>query len=500
MPMKIVPPVVREEESTDKFDIGPLVLMSGFMTKRTRTLNRWKQRWWQVLDNGFLLYYKSDDRSKLLGQIDIARTCYDVRLGSERCQVEFPRAAPSCCCISFAVLKRIYYVYTPTAGEAKRWSHTISNMSRVINRKIVAGVVHRKAPDPPPNVSSSYHIKMTRVKMCGSCEDLSRMEYNVPVKSTKLASNLERTMATSIPDYLDKIEDDSESLDPRSWLDENSLQEQTQSQVHPQDIGLTNQASWAPEEESSPALANEQTFPPQDTELTNKASWALEEESSSALILETEPALSSVVKSESVVISLVETTPLDYVKKTSLTSFQRRNHFSSPASLLKEFENLENEEEKIKEMLSDLDGLLPRRHASVGEEPGTTKPTRMLRKSSSAGDLLQEGPSETSSTRAAKPTPKPRRGKAKVRSEERCSSLIRESGSQKNRKRSSRLKFSPPSTPPPPPPQAPNTRGDTEASNIGFTSPSVTRYRDSGPPLFTPPPPPSHSPPPQVLN
>ena len=109
MPVKVVPPVVMDEmpSPAGKPDIGPLTIMSGFMTKKARSLNRWKQRWWQLMDDGYLFYFKSDSRmKKVLGQIDIARTCYDVRLGSDQCRVNFPRAAPNCCCISFAVLKR----------------------------------------------------------------------------------------------------------------------------------------------------------------------------------------------------------------------------------------------------------------------------------------------------------------------------------------------------------------------------------------------------------
>ena len=97
MPVKVVPPVVLEEKpSSGKPDIGPLTVMSGFMTKKTRSLNRWRQRWWQLMDNGYLFYFKTDSRMKVLGEIDIARTCYDVRLGSDKCtRINFPRAAPS---------------------------------------------------------------------------------------------------------------------------------------------------------------------------------------------------------------------------------------------------------------------------------------------------------------------------------------------------------------------------------------------------------------------
>lgn len=261
MPVKVVPPVLlSNRQISSKQEIGPLVLMSGFMTKKTRSLNRWKQRWWQLLDNGFLFYFKNDDRVKILGQIDIARTCFDVRLGSDKCRVSFPRAAPSCCCISFAVLKRAYYVYTPTAGEAEKWYQSIFNMSRVINMKVIAGVEHRKAPEPPapsrsPSCPPNYQVRITRVRthlkgsgLSGSCEDITRIEY---VRTdSRLSTSSKKAMAISVPDYLDKIGDDSlsieddVSLDSRLWLD-GSPPAQTQSaQVHPHNSLSITDTSW----------------------------------------------------------------------------------------------------------------------------------------------------------------------------------------------------------------------------------------------------------------
>ena len=40
----------------------PLILMSGFLTKRTKTMSRWKKRWWQLLGDGSLLYFKGEAR------------------------------------------------------------------------------------------------------------------------------------------------------------------------------------------------------------------------------------------------------------------------------------------------------------------------------------------------------------------------------------------------------------------------------------------------------
>ena len=223
-----------------KPNIGPLVLMSGSMTKRTRTMNRrWKQRWWQLLDNGLLLYFQNDKRVKLLGEIDIGRTCYDVRLGAKSCGIVFPRVAPSCCCISFTVLKRTYYTYAPTAAEAKKWAEAIHKVSNVLNRRVVAGVERRKAPvapgpSRPPSCPPNFRISMTpwdltphyNISLAGSVEDV----YRVRVKDDSddlprpRRRRMIKKMASSVPDNLDHV---GIALPPdpgaRLWLDGSPL-------------------------------------------------------------------------------------------------------------------------------------------------------------------------------------------------------------------------------------------------------------------------------------
>ena len=271
MPVKVVPPVLMaEKKSPSKHDIGPITVMSGFMTKKTRSFNRWKQRWWQLMDNGLLCYYKNDDHLKLLGQIDIARTCYDVRLGSDKCNVEFPRAAPSCCCISFTVLKRTYHLYTPTPGEAQKWYQAISTISRIINRKVIAGVERRKAPEPPcpsrpPSCPPDCQVRVTRVRACNgisdSCESITRIEYvkKKSPRAVKLSSLACRGRAISVPDCLDKIEDHEllsplgdGTLDSRLWLDGSPP---VQAQIHPQGQPTATGGSWL-SPISSPAAAD----------------------------------------------------------------------------------------------------------------------------------------------------------------------------------------------------------------------------------------------------
>jgi len=210
--------VAAADKPAGKVKLGPRVLMSGYMTKKTRAVNTWKQRCWQLKDDGILLYYKPEDPLKrVCGEIDVGNTCYNVKMGSDT-QIKFPGAVPSCCCFSFAVLKRVYYVYTPTPGEASSWVSAISGVSRVINRKIVAGMERRKAPEYP---GGSTDFRITRVKVkddsldsTGTYQDISRVQY-LPLERNKLALELKRKYVASMPDNLDKvgIEEDATSID-----------------------------------------------------------------------------------------------------------------------------------------------------------------------------------------------------------------------------------------------------------------------------------------------
>jgi hypothetical protein len=473
------------------------------MTKKGRTLNRWKQRWWQLLDNGYLFYFKSDDRLKILGQVDIARSCYDVRLGSQKCRVNFPRAAPSCCCISFAVLKRNFYVYTPTAGEAEKWAQAMSDMSRVINRKVVAGVERRKAPDPPgpfrpPSCPPPYQVKMAKVKTGGgygrsdSCEDISRMrkvgrsdsyEDFSRIEHTRSNNNLlsQRMMAISVPDYLDKIGDDTASLgkgtgevslDSRLWLD-GSPPPARGSLVHPQDEPLVTDLSWG-----SPTT--DQTPPPQeviDKELTDITATG---------------------------------------KKRSESQLPRERLYSLPTKITVDCETLKDQQDDDTTKLQTAQQVHLSTHQEQlqdsNEEPiydRLEKKRFALSKgmSKSMGNLLSSDPQ----VEAARPVPKPRKPRtltnpATAQTEIKCLTLQppaplhlpemrprnsseppqirprKNSGalskkphrSSKCARRSKRL--SPPSTPPPPPP--PTTIGD-------YLPPKPV-----GPPKFVPPPPP----------
>lgn len=138
---------VVERDST----ASPTILCAGYLTKRTSNMVRWKRRWWELHENGSLLYFASDKRLKLLGEVDIMRSCYDVRLGAEHCLISFPRLVSQDCCFAFAIIKRTYYVFAPTAGEAKRWTQHIANTSASLSRRqlIVQSPPHPLSPTSP---------------------------------------------------------------------------------------------------------------------------------------------------------------------------------------------------------------------------------------------------------------------------------------------------------------------------------------------------------------
>ncbi len=109
--------------------------MSGFVVKRTRGVGtKWRKRYWQLLGDGALIYFSGDHRLKVLGEIDIAHTCYEVRHGSENCEIKFPPSVQSNCCFSVAVLKRTYYFYAFTEIDAEKWVTALQSTSYLINR------------------------------------------------------------------------------------------------------------------------------------------------------------------------------------------------------------------------------------------------------------------------------------------------------------------------------------------------------------------------------
>lgn len=174
-------------------EMGLAILASGYLAKRTRAIGRWKKRWWQLTDDGTLLYFKSEERTKALGEIDIARTCYDVRLGAEQCKVEFPSAVPSCCCFSFSVLKRTYYLYAATAADAKRWAESIVNVSIVLNYRKKGSL--RPLP-PRPRVDSAAGVKYHMYRR-GDDRRYSNRDSSLASEATDQPTDLPRIVKRS---------------------------------------------------------------------------------------------------------------------------------------------------------------------------------------------------------------------------------------------------------------------------------------------------------------
>lgn len=235
-PKQILPVEMAEGSfELSKLSIGPIVVMSGYLTKKARSMNRWLHRWFQLLDNGILRYYQNDKKIKILGEIDIGRTCYDVRQGAKNCGISFPSVAPRCCCFCFTVLKRTYYMYAPTAIEAKKWYESVHDASNVLNRRVVAGVKRRKAPEAPGkqnrqqrrSLPLNYRISMTpwdqkgKQKRYTSLQDVHRIKVSTPEDPCDYIPPVSNNVSTfsraaSVPDFLDRIGAVSPLLSPNS--------------------------------------------------------------------------------------------------------------------------------------------------------------------------------------------------------------------------------------------------------------------------------------------
>ena len=146
---------VSPREGAGNSGVPPLIIMSGYLTKKARgrrlgNSNRWLRRWWQLLGDGTLIYFKGEERLKVLGEVDIAHTCYEVRLGAGQCNVDFPSIIPPNCCFSVSVLKRTFYFFAPSPIEAKKWSTTLSSVSYILNRSRPRNLINHTLSHSPP--------------------------------------------------------------------------------------------------------------------------------------------------------------------------------------------------------------------------------------------------------------------------------------------------------------------------------------------------------------
>jgi len=83
-----------------------------------------------------LCYYKDVKHSKVLGQMDIKRSCYDIRYGADAAsKVAFPSFIPKSCCIRVSLTDRDHYLYAETPASASEWVRVLSSVSGVVSRR-----------------------------------------------------------------------------------------------------------------------------------------------------------------------------------------------------------------------------------------------------------------------------------------------------------------------------------------------------------------------------
>ena len=336
-------------------------------------------------------------------------------------------------------------------------------MSRVINRKIVAGVERRKAPDPPggpsrpPSCPPDHRVRITRVRMnngqqkgtrSDSCDDFTRIEY------VKRSTNLKSTkkFAVSVPDCLDKLDEDSYSisgsLGSRLWLDGSPPPVgRSNPPVYPQRSASVENLSWDyPEERDS-------TSPP-------------EKQTSFSLSSRKDQAITAAAMD-------LEGCQLQPTQKEGRSLYQCSVSVNNILSL----QPLEGEQESAE--------LQPRSNSLGTEQERPVPKPRKGKALERRVDSKQSSESDRNSTSSLQPSIRPRTTSSSNKSK-RPSSL-----GMRPRKGSGlpKRKLSPPALPPPPPPES-----SFQPPTIVFTPPEPPRHRDSGPPKFIPPPPPQSPP------
>ena len=219
--------------ATNKQNPESVVLVSGYLTKRTRSVLPWKRRWWQLIGNGTLIYFKKADRHKMLGEMDIAHSCYDVLLGAELCPISFPRSISPQSCFSFATLKRTYYMYAPPPSEAKRWVESLTSVSYLLNcnrpreLSIDSSVsMATEAKDrfaPPPSVSAPSPKAPVVVITSQSSSSPEEEEASPTIYSLSQILN-HPSYHHSVPD----LRFDEASHNPGLWLDGSPQKDHTQ--------------------------------------------------------------------------------------------------------------------------------------------------------------------------------------------------------------------------------------------------------------------------------
>ena len=350
----------------------------------------------------------------------------------------------------------------------------------------------RKAPEPPcpsrpPSCPPNYQVRVTRVRtqkgLFDSCEDITKIEYVRKADSISNLSSLSgRGMAKSVPDYLNKIDDDAvslgenASLDSRLWLDGSPP---AHSQIYPQNEDspiMMNEPSWSSPTEGKisrkPSQENgepQNTPPPCSPSPRPKPLARSKVLSQSVSCLATEPVYDTLRPVPKPRTGKAITKRMRAATETDMTAVAPMPEDFSPS--------LE----------------LPARPRNNSESAIHVKPR-----------ILSEGQAPESDVPI-----RPRNNSMPCTQQQ--VTKMRQKKHSGGRKRTRSRKLSPPSTPPPPPlplmggtksavlfpllpPSPPSSpplpRRDSGPPTFVPLPPRLANHRDSGPPSFIPTPPP----------
>lgn len=166
-----------------------------------------------------LLYFKNESRCKLLGEIDIGGSCYDVCLGADKIKVSFPATIPANCCFSFSVLKRTYYLYASAESEAKRWIECIAHVSGVLRRKreVQYKASFRRDQQPPlrdrggESAAGRRERQLNRHSYTDSVKTDSQEDEDTVAELPVFGSDKGAMRYSSVPTRLDDLRETAEA-------------------------------------------------------------------------------------------------------------------------------------------------------------------------------------------------------------------------------------------------------------------------------------------------
>jgi hypothetical protein len=138
-------------------------VVSGWLTKRGEIRKNWKKRYFVLQRDGFLKYYGSDLDAACVSAknlIDL-RTVSVITTGSNVSLhlstsililklSDWPDASKSACRFALVTPKRVFYFFSDSAEEAKKWIISLNKVAKeVCNVSSAVQVSHAaSAPDP----------------------------------------------------------------------------------------------------------------------------------------------------------------------------------------------------------------------------------------------------------------------------------------------------------------------------------------------------------------